>query len=170
MELWQRVNETAVDEARALLRACCGSARWVERMLMHRPFADRGAALDAARAEWFALSDDDWREAFSHHPKIGDRESLRARFPATHELSASEQAGVGGAADEVLDALAEGNRAYEQRFGYIFIVCATGKTADEMLAVLRARLANDAAIEIRVAAEQQSQITAIRLTRPYASL
>jgi 2-oxo-4-hydroxy-4-carboxy-5-ureidoimidazoline decarboxylase len=170
MELWQRVNAAAVAEARALLRSCCGSARWVERMLMHRPFADREATLAAAGSEWFALSEDDWREAFSHHPKIGDRESLRTRFPATHELSASEQVGVGGAAAEVLDALAEGNREYEQRFGYIFIVCATGKTADEMLALLRARLANDPATEIRLAAEQQSQITAIRLSRPYASL
>jgi 2-oxo-4-hydroxy-4-carboxy-5-ureidoimidazoline decarboxylase len=166
MELWQRVNEAAVDEACAFLRTCCGSARWVERMLMHRPFADPEVALRAARDEWFALSEDDWREAFSHHPTIGDRESLRARFPATHQLSASEQAGVGGAADEVLDALAEGNREYEQRFGYIFIVCATGKTADEMLALLRTRLTNDPAMEIRVAAEQQAQITAIRLLRP----
>ena len=97
------------------------------------------------------------------HPKIGDRESLRARFPATHELSAREQSGINGATEEVLTALADGNRAYEDKFGFIFIVCATGKRADEMLALLRARLGHDRATELRIAAEEQARITAIRL-------
>ena len=89
---------------------------------------------------WDALDERDWREAFTHHPKIGDRDALRARFPATHALSTREQAGVDGATDAVLDALAEGNRRYEARFGYIFIVCASGLGAGEMLSMLQARL------------------------------
>jgi 2-oxo-4-hydroxy-4-carboxy-5-ureidoimidazoline decarboxylase len=86
-----------------------------------------------------------------------------ARFPITAHLSEQEQAGVAGAAEDVLDALAEANRAYEQRFGYIFIVCATGKTAEEMLALLGERLSNDPADEIRVAAAEQAKITELRL-------
>ncbi len=119
--------------------------------------------MKAAREEWFALSHDDWLEAFSHHPKIGDRASLAARFPATHHLSAEEQSGVGEASDDVLTALADANQAYADRFGFIFIVCASGKTADEMLQLLRARLPNDRETELRVAAEEQAKVTAIRL-------
>jgi 2-oxo-4-hydroxy-4-carboxy-5-ureidoimidazoline decarboxylase len=170
MELWQCVNDASPEDARRLLATCCGAKRWVERMLSRRPFGDRGHALSVARDVWFALSEEDWREAFRQHPKIGDRDSLRARFPATHEQSAAEQSGVSGAADAVLDALADANRSYEKRFGYIFIVCATGKSADEMLAILRGRLNNDPRIEIKVAAEQQAQITALRLTRAHANL
>ena len=132
-------------------------------MLGRRPFAGQDAALAAARDEWFRLSPDDWRDAFSHHPKIGDGESLRARFPLTHQLSAHEQSGVAGAGNALLDAPADRNGRYQQKFGYIFIVCATGKPADEMLALLEARLQNDPEAEIRIAAEEQARITAIRL-------
>jgi 2-oxo-4-hydroxy-4-carboxy-5-ureidoimidazoline decarboxylase len=166
MERWRRINEALADEARELLTACCGSARWVEAMLGRRPFASADAALAAARHEWFRLSPDDWREAFSHHPKIGDREALRARFPLTHQLSAREQASIADAGDARRDALADGNERYLQKFGYIFIVSATGKRPDEMLALLEARLQNDPNTEIRVAAEEQAKITAIRLRGP----
>jgi 2-oxo-4-hydroxy-4-carboxy-5-ureidoimidazoline decarboxylase len=151
------------DDARALLGRCCGSRRWIERMLARRPFGMLEALCAAAREEWFALTPADWREAFSHHPQIGDVESLRQRFAATHHLSENEQAGVRHAPDEVLKAFAEGNLAYEMRFGYIFIVCATGRTAREMLALLRARLENDPAQEILIAAEVQARITELRL-------
>ena len=147
-----------------MLARACGSARWVDRMLARRPFGSGDAMLAAARDEWWALGPDDWKDAFRHHPKIGDRASLEARFPETHSLSSREQAGVAGAAGDVLDALAEGNRAYEERFGYIFIVCATGKTAAEMLALLRARLGNDPDTEIRIAAREQAAIAALRLS------
>ena len=119
--------------------------------------------LEQAGDEWWSLGPDDWQEAFRHHPRIGDRASLAARFPETHALSAREQSGIAGAAEDVLDALAERNRTYEDRFGYTFIVCATGKTADEMLARLRARLRHAPEAEIRVAAEEQARITALRL-------
>ncbi len=132
-------------------------------MLVRRPFGSRDALLACARAEWGALDDRDRREAFTHHPKIGDREALRQRFPSTHALSAREQAGVDGAPDAVLDALAEANRRYEERFGYIFIVCASGLSAGEMLAMLNARLDNDPGHEIQIAAGEQAKITALRL-------
>jgi 2-oxo-4-hydroxy-4-carboxy-5-ureidoimidazoline decarboxylase len=146
-----------------MLAACCGATRWVDRMVARRPFGSSARLLAAARDEWFALGEADWREVFAHHPTIGDRDALRRRFPTTAHLSEREQAGVSGATGDVLDALAEGNREYERRFGYIFIVCASGKTADEMLALLRARLPNDPATEIRIAAEEQARITELRL-------
>jgi 2-oxo-4-hydroxy-4-carboxy-5-ureidoimidazoline decarboxylase len=161
MEPWRTSNKA---DARQWLSSSCGSTRWVERMLARLPFASLANALTAARDEWFALTPDDWREAFQHHPKIGDREALRHRFPATHHLSEREQAGVGSASDDVLDELARLNRDYERRFGYIFIVCATGKSAEEMLGMLRERLGNDPSREIVIAAEEQARITRLRLS------
>jgi 2-oxo-4-hydroxy-4-carboxy-5-ureidoimidazoline decarboxylase len=132
-------------------------------MLRRRPFGNIKQLLADAREVWFALEPADWKEAFAAHPKIGDRASLRNRFPDTAHLAAREQAGVDGASRDVLSALAEGNLAYERRFGFIFIVCATGKTGDEMLEMLQARLHNDPATELRAAAEEQAKITALRL-------
>jgi 2-oxo-4-hydroxy-4-carboxy-5-ureidoimidazoline decarboxylase len=163
MEPWRRLDVASLDEARALLSTCCGSTRWVEGMLARRPFSDLDGLLEAARDIWLALSADDWKEAFSHHPRIGERQMSQARFATTRHLSEREQAGVGDASAEVLDALVEGNRAYEARFGYVFIVCATGRTAEEMRALLDERLAHDPATEIRIAAEEQARITTLRL-------
>ena len=163
MDSWRRLDVASVADARTLLLACCGSARWVDRMLARRPFGSRIGLLTAAREEWNALEPRDWLEAFGHHPKIGDRASLAERFPAMYELSQKEQAGVTGASNAVLDALADGNRAYEDRFGYIFIVCATGKSAEAMLALLRERLSNQPDAELRIAAGEQAKITALRL-------
>ena len=163
MEPPLRVDGASPDVARELLQACCGSTRWVERMLALRPFGSVDILLSAARREWFALTPEDWKEAFTQHPKIGDREALRARFPATHQLSEGEQAGMGGASDQTIEALAQGNAAYERRFGYIFIVCATGKSAEEMLDLLTARLQNDPGTEVRIVAEEQAKITELRL-------
>jgi len=166
MDTWQAIDAAHPEDARRLLRACCGSERWVERMMRSRPFANREAVLSAARDVWLALDETDWKEAFSHHPKIGDRDALRHRFPESRHLSAREQAGVDGTHGDVLGELASRNQDYETRFGYIFIVCATGKSADEMLALLRERLRNDPADEIRLAAGEQAKITALRLTAP----
>ena len=163
MDTWQAIDQAEPAKARRLLARSCGSTRWTERMIARRPFGSREALLSAARVEWDGLSVDDWREAFSHHPKIGDREKLRQRFPATHDLSSREQAGVNSASDAVLDALAEGNRRYEDRFGYIFIVCASGLSANELLAKLTDRLRNDPDREILIAAAEQAKITALRL-------
>lgn len=163
MEPSIRLDRAPIEEARRLLTACCGSTRWVDRMLDRRPFGSRAALLDAAREEWFALPPDDWREAFGHHPKIGGRDGLRARVAATRHLSEREQSGVSGASEDILESLADGNREYERTFGYIFIVCASGRGADEMLELLRARLQNDAASEILIAAREQARITELRL-------
>ena len=164
MERWRAINEAPVDEARAILLRACGSTRWVDRMMARRPFGNSARLLFAARNEWFGLTEVDWLEAFSHHPRIGDRASLEERFPQTHDLSAKEQSGIGIAGADVLTALAQANNDYFDRFGFIFIVCATGKSAEEMLALLVSRLLHDRATELRVAAEEQAKITALRLS------
>jgi 2-oxo-4-hydroxy-4-carboxy-5-ureidoimidazoline decarboxylase len=163
MERWQRINVATESDAREQLRLCCGASAWIEQMLALRPYADRERVLTAARDIWFALSPDQWRQAFAHHPRIGDVDSLRRKFASTAPLSEREQAGVNAAPAPVLQALLEGNRVYEARFGHIFIVCATGKTADEMLTMLNARLKNDPAVETRIAAEEHARICELRL-------
>src|SRR5262245_42797101 len=165
MERWRAIDAADQEEARQLLRLCCGAARWIDRMLARRPFGSKEAALASAREEWFALSREDWIEAFGHHPRIGDRDVLRQKFASTRALSEREQAGVTGASDQILDALLEGNRQYEARFGYIFIVCATGKTAEEMLATLRERLPHDPDHEILIAAGEHAKICELRLAQ-----
>jgi 2-oxo-4-hydroxy-4-carboxy-5-ureidoimidazoline decarboxylase len=152
------------DAARAMLTRACGSSRWVDRMMARRPFGRDAKMLTAARVEWFALSEADWLEAFSHHPQIGDRAALEARFPQTHDLSAKEQSGIGIAGADVVTALAQANTDYFNRFGFIFIVCATGKSAEAMLALLLSRLQNDRVTELRIAVEEQAKITALRLS------
>lgn len=151
------MNLDAMPEAQAteLLRQCCGSSRWVAAMVSRRPFRSREVVLDVADAIWASLDGDDWREAFAHHPRIGER--------TTSSVAAKEQSGVSGAAEDVRQALAKANSDYEQRFGYIYIVCATGKSAEEMLAIADGRLKNDPDIELRVAAEEQRKITRLRL-------
>ncbi len=136
-------------------------------MLARRPFETIEALLGAARAEWFALTPVDWLQAFADHPMIGDREPLARRFPETHHLASREQAGVTEAGEDVLTALADGNTAYEDKFGFIFIVCATGLNAETMLATLRERLDHDPWTELRIAAEEQAKITALRLAAAF---
>lgn len=160
----QRLNTLQAVEARAAFESCCGSRAWIERMVAGRPYADVPHLLDQAAEAWWSLGPDDWREAFAHHPRIGDMESLRRRFAGAAD-PAREQASVAGAGEDTLAALAAGNRAYEERFGYIFIVRASGRGADQMLAALHERLTNDPADEIRIAAGQQLEITRLRLER-----
>ena len=126
-------------------------------MLARRPFRSHATALDAADEIWASLDGDDWREAFARHPRIGEQ--------TTDSVAAKEQSGVSGAADDVRQALAKANRDYEQRFGYIYIVCATGKSAEEMLAIAKSRLENDPDTELSVAAEEQRKITRLRLQK-----
>jgi allantoicase len=155
-------EEIPLDDA--ALRRCCGAERWVRAMADGRPFRTRAQVLGLADHHWWRLGEADWKEAFAHHPRIGeDVEDLRQRFAATADLSAREQAGVAAADEATLQALADGNRRYAERFGHIFIVCATGLGAAEMLARLRDRLDNEPANEIRVAAGEQAKITRLRL-------
>jgi 2-oxo-4-hydroxy-4-carboxy-5-ureidoimidazoline decarboxylase len=139
-------------------------------MLQRRPFGTLDALLAASHDVWFSLTPADWQEAFGDHPRIGDRDALKKKFAETRHLASREQSGVDGAPDDVLDALARGNREYERTFGYIFIVCATGLTAADMLAQLRARLANDPVTELRIAAREQSRITDLRLRNLWTAL
>ncbi len=141
---------------RELLR-CCGSIRWARLMVAARPFADAAAMGTVGDAIWWSLAPADWLEAFAAHPKIGDR--------PTSAWTSAEQSGSQTAADDVRERLATRNRDYEARFGYIFIVCATGKTAGEMLDILERRLPNDSDEELRAAAEEQRKITRLRLAK-----
>jgi 2-oxo-4-hydroxy-4-carboxy-5-ureidoimidazoline decarboxylase len=160
-----RLDALPEAEALAAFQRCCGSRRWAEAMAHGRPYRDEPALRAAAERAFASLQRADWLEAFSHHPRIGERAAPAERFPATAGWSASEQAAVAGAGGDVLDALLRTNRAYEARFGHIFIVCATGKSASEMLALLRERLANDPERELAVAAAEQRKITALRLKK-----
>jgi len=159
------LNALPAEAAEAAFLRCCGSVRWAHRMAARRPFADVDAVLAAADAAADELTEADWLEAFAQHPRIGDLDALRTRFTDTRTWSADEQAGAAGASDTVLHALAEGNRTYETRFGFTFIVCATGRCADEMLDLLQARLSNDRWVEIGVAAAEQRAITRLRLDK-----
>lgn len=158
-------NALPAGRAREELLRCCGCARWAGAVLASRPFKDKRALLDASDAAWAETGEADRLEAFSHHPRIGGKDALRARFSSTQDWARSEQSGAAAASEAVLDALAAGNAAYEKKFGRIFIVCATGKTAAEMLDLLQSRLPNDAATELRLAAAEQNKITKIRLEK-----
>jgi len=155
--------------AQVAFERCCGAARWVRAMIEARPFASVEALHEAAERAADALGRADWLEAFGHHPRIGDVEALRRKFAGTAAWAGAEQAGVAAAAEETLHALAAGNREYEDQFGYLFVVCATGKSADEMLELLRGRLGHDSDHELGVAAHEQRKITRLRLDKLLAA-
>jgi 2-oxo-4-hydroxy-4-carboxy-5-ureidoimidazoline decarboxylase len=160
-----QLNRLDDAAARAALERCCGAGRWVEYVCAARPFRDRAALSAASERAFAALERSDWLEAFAHHPKIGDVASLRAKYASTAAWAGEEQRGAAAASERMLEALADGNRSYEERFGYIFIVCATGKSAAEMLSLLRGRLPNPPERELRNAAEEQMKITRLRLAK-----
>jgi 2-oxo-4-hydroxy-4-carboxy-5-ureidoimidazoline decarboxylase len=143
---------------------CCGSQAWAAALASRRPIADEAAMIDASTSIWLALPEEAWREAFDSHPRIGQSNAQAHATQESLRWSAQEQR-TALADDSAKLALEEANRRYEQKFGRIFIVCATGKTSTEMLAILEARMKNDAATELREAAEQQRQITELRLHR-----
>ena len=166
----QELNHFPKPALAEALQTCCGSTAWVENMLAVFPVPTAENLLVAATAHWNKLTEADWREAFTHHPKIGgDVEALRAKFASTSTWAEGEQASVRQASQETLEALATGTEDYERKFGYIFIVCATGKSADEMLALLQARLANKPEDEILIAAGEQNKITRLRLEKLLAA-
>jgi 2-oxo-4-hydroxy-4-carboxy-5-ureidoimidazoline decarboxylase len=147
------------------LTKCCGSSAWVNKMLPFFPADDLVELLEDAEEQWFKCSEEDWKEAFAHHPKIGDVESLQKKFASTSQWASAEQSGVGTASQQTIEALAEANKKYEEKFGYIFIVCATGKPAVEMLKILQSRLPNSPGDEINIAADEQNTITKLRLEK-----
>ena len=153
-----------------VLQTCCGATAWVENILAIFPVADVETLMLEAAIQWNKLSEADWREAFAHHPKIGgDVAALREKFANTINWAEGEQVSVKHASQATLEALAAGNAEYEQKFGYIFIVCATGKTANEMLVLLQARLPNKPEAEIKIAMSEQDKITRLRLGKLIAA-
>ncbi len=152
----------------AELERCCGSKAWIVRMITLRPFDSFFSICNNADEIWRSLSRDDWKEAFTHHPKIGDIDQLRKKFASTSAWAVGEQQGVNNASEEILRRLKDGNLKYEMKFGYIFIVFATGKSAGEMLSILDSRLNNSIEREIHIAAEEQRKITRIRLEKLFS--
>jgi OHCU decarboxylase len=150
-------NRLSRGEAERRLLACCGSRAWAAAVAAGRTYASVAAVMQAADSVWAQLSPSDWLEAFTAHPRIGER---GGRSPAS---SNREQKGVMSAKEETLVVLAEGNRLYEKRFGHVFLISAAGRSAGDVLAALRQRIENDPATELNVAAEEQSKITRLRL-------
>ena len=159
-----RWNSLDANAASREILPCCGSRAWAANLASQRPFAVPEQLFDASDRVWAALAEDDWREAFDSHPRIGQQEA-RAATAESLAWSSEEQSAAMSDEDAAKLALAEGNRQYEERFGRTFIVCAAGKGAAEITAILTARRNNTAAAEWIEAAEQQRQITQLRLRR-----
>ncbi len=153
-------NALEKEVAAKHLMDCCGSTQWVSKMMQHFPFSSEKQLVDWSANIWYEQCDEtDWRESFTHHPKIGDVKSLTEKF------AGKEQAGVAVATAETIQALAKANADYESKFGFIFIVCATGKSATEMLQLLLDRLQNTAEEELHIAMGEQQKISIIRFKK-----
>ncbi|HEV7646018.1 MAG TPA: 2-oxo-4-hydroxy-4-carboxy-5-ureidoimidazoline decarboxylase [Pyrinomonadaceae bacterium] len=163
------LNSVSTEKAASRFRDCCGSAAWAQEMAAARPFVNEASLLDQAEKIWWNLGPEDWLEAFASHPqigaKIGDKKAAPKQQERSAEWSKGEQAGLDRTNDDTREQLAEANHLYQEKFGYIFIVCATGKSAEEMLEICRARLANSENEELPVAAEEQTKITELRLKK-----
>jgi OHCU decarboxylase len=159
------LNELAPEDARKELLKCCGATRWAEAVEAGRPYASLEQLTAKATDVWWALDEADWLEAFRSHPKIGEQKAARAVSPQSQQWSAQEQKGVQHTAQETIEKLAKLNVDYEKKFGFIFIVCATGKSSDEILALLEKRLSNEPTAELRIAAAEQAKISELRLRK-----
>lgn len=161
----EELNKLSKEEAFEALFKCCGCSPWAQNLTDFRPFKSKEDLLRQSDMNWITCEAEEVLEAFSQHPKIGDMKSLEKKFAATKEWASGEQSGVDEATQETLIALSKGNMEYEKKFGFIFIVCATGKTAGEMLALLNARIVNDPRTEFINAMNEQNKITHIRLQK-----
>lgn len=159
------LNSITADEAAKELLQCCGSKRWASEMANKRPYATLETLIASANDIWWSLERSDWLEAFRSHPKIGEKKAANKVSPQSQQWSGQEQSGVAAASPGTTSSLAVLNEAYEEKFGFIFIICATGKTSDEILAALRERLQHDADAELPIAAAEQSEITELRLKK-----
>jgi OHCU decarboxylase len=155
-------NACSALDAMAAMLACCGARRWAEAMVAARPIASVAALSEMADSVWATMNEQDWLEAFSCHPRIGERKAVNVAVQSS-AWSQQEQSSVASAQQRTLEALAQGNSAYEERFGFTYIVCATGKSAEEMLTILMKRLSSSREEELVEASEQQRQILQIRL-------
>ena len=164
MSVAAALDAMSEPEARAALTRCCGASRWVAGMLARRPFGDDQALHASADQLWASMDRADILEAFDHHPRIGaSLDALRQKFASTATISANEQAGALHASERELQRLHAGNLAYEARYGHIFIVCASGKSAAQMADILESRLHDSPEAELRIAAAEQAKITRLRL-------
>jgi 2-oxo-4-hydroxy-4-carboxy-5-ureidoimidazoline decarboxylase len=158
-------DHLAMGEKRELLQKCCGSSAWVNKMLKTPPANDLIDLFEDADDNWNECTQEDWLEAFRHHPIIGDAKSIKDKFASTAGWAAAEQKGADNISEETSSALANGNKKYFEKFGYIFIVFATGKSANEMLDILQKRLLNSPEDEIKIAAAEQIRIAKNRLQK-----
>jgi OHCU decarboxylase len=161
----ERLNSLSAPEAEKEFLKCCGSGNWARRMAAERPFAGVEKMTEAADRIWWSLEPHDWLEAFQSHPKIGEKKAAADTSVEALKWSEAEQAGTRDSAQQIRDDLAQLNREYQEKFGHIFIVCASGKTSEEMLASLRERFRNDPLEELRIAAGEQAKITRLRLNK-----
>ena len=161
----ERFNGLPSGRAKKLLLDCCGAEAWAKRLLAQRPFPNVEHLLQAADQAGAELRQEDWLEAFRHHPPIGAKKAEKRQSNTARKWSSGEQSVAQKASSETLRRLAAGNREYEAAFGYVFLICATGKTSEEILASLQQRLQNDRETELRIAAEEQRKITRIRLEK-----
>ena len=159
------LNSLTEDEAATELLQCCGSKRWAAEMSNQRPFANEEKLLAVANDTWWSLDHSDWLEAFRSHPKIGEKKAADKVSAQSQQWSGQEQSGVANASEEATSSLATLNKAYEQKFGFIFIICATGKSSAEILTALRERLQHEPEAELPIAAAEQCKITALRLKK-----
>jgi allantoicase len=160
-----RLNYLSRKQAASALYDCCGSKKWVERMLAHRPFADESALLDSADEAFAALGRKDWLTIFRSHPAIGGAQSKSKQTTTARHWSAGEQALAQKGSAETLAVLGAANEAYEATFGHVFLICATGKSSEQILQSLQERLGHDAETEMRIAGEEQRKITRLRLEK-----
>jgi OHCU decarboxylase len=159
------VNAMDDPDARATFTDFCGAPAWVEAMNGGRPFASPKGLLAAADAAFARVDRDGWLEAFRHHPRIGEASAEREQSASAADASLREQSTAGGTSASERDALVQANRAYEQRFGHVFLISAAGKSAGEILEALRERMSHNRDTELQVAAEEQKTITRLRLER-----
>jgi 2-oxo-4-hydroxy-4-carboxy-5-ureidoimidazoline decarboxylase len=164
-EVLLRWNSLPAEDAVREILACCGSMAWARALVVHRPLRDEPELISTSDEIWNHLGTQDWLEAFSKHPRIGERKAPPSAPAQSEAWSTQEQESVASAGEDIQRALADGNREYEKRFGRVFIVCATGKSAPEMLEVLRRRLRNNDDVELREAVEEQRKITNLRLQK-----
>jgi OHCU decarboxylase len=158
-------NKAPATEAQTTLLSCCGSTAWARMLVQRRPYLDSAALIADAKTIWFELAETEWLAAFACHPRIGERKAELAGTAQFAEWSRSEQSAAQATLDAVATSLAEGNRAYEERFGFMYIVFANGRTAPKLLEILDQRLGHDRDTELREAARQQWAITRLRMTR-----
>ena len=164
----EEFNRQSPEKVRNDLFKCCGSNSWIDMLMEKFPFDSLDDLKISSDRIWFNCTKNDWLEAFSHHPKIGDTQGVAGKHNDTLEWARQEQSAVKDARQIILDDLTKANKLYENKFGFIFIVCATGKSAEEMLNMLNERLKNEPEKELHIAVNEQNKITHLRIDKLFS--